>query len=252
MTLHVTKRGDDGPVVVLVHGVGMPGRMAFHPQKKLAATYRLWVVDRRGYGESPPLRRREDFEVDAEDLLEILPAGAHLVGVSYGTLGSILAAARDPQRLASLTLVECPAFSMAPGDAAATQTMTALDAMYADTAASDRDWFERYLQVLGAPGGFPDPLPTPFDTTVPMLRHHRRSWDQDLPLDAIAEAHLPVLVVSSGEHDGFEAVSDHLAAVLNARRERIGGHGHLVPLAASRFNALLDNFFTSVSQGAAS
>ena len=248
MTLSVTKRGDAGDVVVLVHGVGMPGRMAFYPQKPLAEKYQLWIVDRRGYGDSPPTKRREDFEVDARDLLDIVPAGAHLVGVSYGTLGSLIAAGADPERLASLTLVECPAFSMAPGDAAATETMTALDAMYADTTSSDRDWFDAYLKIIGAPGGFPDPLPAPFDVTVPMLRHHRRSWDQDLPLDAIASARLPVLVISSGEHEGFEAVSDHLAAVLDARRERIGGHGHLVPLAASRFNAVLDDFFTSISQ----
>ena len=250
MTLSVTKRGDAGDVVVLVHGVGMPGRMAFYAQKPLAEKYQLWIVDRRGYGDSPPIKRREDFEVDAQDLLDTVPAGAHLVGVSYGTLGSLIAAGSEPERLASLTLVECPAFSMAPGDAAATQTMTALDAMYADTTSSDRDWFDAYLPIIGAPGGFPDPLPAPFDTTVPMLRRHRRSWDQDLPLDAIASARLPVLVISSGEHEGFEAVSDHLAAVLDARRERIGGHGHLVPLAAERFNAVLDDFFSSVSQGA--
>lgn len=247
-SLHVTKRGESGPVVVLVHGVGMPGRMAFHPQKPLAARYQLWVVDRRGYGGSPPLRRREDFEVDADDLLEILPVGAHLVGVSYGTLGSLIAAAEDPERLASLTLVECPAFSMAPGDAAAVEAMNRADALRADKGLSDAAYFDRFLDIIGAPGGFTDPLPAPFDTTVPILRNHRVAWDYDMPLDRIASARVATLVITSGEHGAFEAVGDHLAAVLDARRERIGGHGHLVPLAATQFNAVLDDFFTSTEQ----
>ena len=74
--LHVTRRGD-GPVVVLVHGVGMPARMAWDLQKPLAERYELWLVDRRGYGESPPVRRREDFEIDGADLLDLVPDGAH-------------------------------------------------------------------------------------------------------------------------------------------------------------------------------
>ena len=243
--LSVTKRGATGPVVVLVHGTAMPGRLSWAPQKPLAASYQLWIVDRRGYGDSPPVKRREDFEVDAQDLLELLPAGAHLVAISYGTIGALLAAAADPARLASLTLIECPAFPMAPGDPAATETMTKLDALYSDTALDDHAWFERFVELIGAPGVFPNPLPPPFDVTASLTRRHRRSWDQDLPLDAIAAAGLPVMVVTSGEHDGFEAVADHLTAVLDARRERLGGFGHLVPLVPA-FNGVLADFIDAV------
>ena len=243
--LSVTKRGATGPVVVLVHGTAMPGRLSWAAQKPLANKYRLEVVDRRGYGDSPPVKRREDFEVDAQDLLELIPAGAHLVAISYGTTGALLAAAADPQRLASLTLIECPAFPMAPGDPSATETMTKLDALYSDTSLDDHAWFERFVQLIGAPGGFPNPLPPPFNETASITRAHRRSWDQDLPLDAIASAGVPVMVVTSGEHDGFEAVADHLTAVLDARRERLPGFGHLVPL-VPEFNDVLDDFLSSV------
>jgi pimeloyl-ACP methyl ester carboxylesterase len=244
-TLHVTRRGT-GPVVALVHGTALPGRLSWAAQKPLADKYELWIVDRRGYGDSPPLKGgREDFEVDAQDLLQLIPAGAHLVAISYGTVGALIAAAQDPQRLASLTLIECPAFPMAPGDHAATQTHARLDALHADNTLDDHTWFEKFVQLIGAPGGLPKPLPSPFDETVAITRAHRRSYDGDLPLDALAAARVPVMVMTSGEHDGFEAVADHLTAVLDARRERLGGFGHLVPL-SPQFNDVLDNFLASV------
>jgi len=249
--IHVTERGDSGPVVVLVHGTAMPGRLSWAAQKPLAERYRLWIVDRRGYGDSPPVKRREDFEVDAQDLLDAVPNGAHLVGISYGSIGALIAAATEPQRFASLTLIECPAFILAPGDTDAMDTMNRLDALHADTTLDDHTWFERFLGIIGAPRGLPKPLPSPFDRTVPVTRGHRRSWERDLPLDGIAAARLPVLVITSGEHPAFEAVADHLTAVLDARHERIGGYGHLVPL-APQFNAVLDDFFSSITpaQGA--
>ena len=228
----------------------MPARMAFGAQKPLAQRYELWLVDRRGYGESTPVRRREDFEIDGADLLDLVPDGAHLVGVSYGTLGALVMAAEDPGRLASLTLVECPAFSMAPGDADARRTMTELDEVYGNRTLSDTEFFNRFVEIIGAPGEFAEPLTSPFDQTVALLRRHRVAWDYELALDPIAAAGVPTLVVTSGEHPAFEAVADHLTAVLGARRERIGGYGHLVPLAADDFNAALDSFFSSVPQGA--
>ena len=245
--LHVTKRGESGPIVVFVHGTAMPGRLSWAAQKPLADKYQMHIVDRRGYGESPPLKRREDFEVDAQDLLEVIPAGAHLVAISYGTIGALIAAAQDPERLASLTLIECPAFPLAPGDHAATETHSRLDALHADTTLDDHTWFERFVKLIGAAGGFPNPLPPPFDETVKITRAHRRSWDSDLPLDSIAAARVPVMVLTSGEHDAFEAVADHLTAVLDARRERLGGFGHLVPL-VDGFNDVLDDFLSSVEQ----
>jgi pimeloyl-ACP methyl ester carboxylesterase len=249
-TLHVTRRGDHGPVVALVHGIGMPARMAFARQKPLADRYQLLLVDRRGYGESPPVRRREDWEVDAADLLAVLPAGTHLVGLSYGSVGAIVAAATEPQRFASLTLMECPVFSLAPGDPAARSTQARLMSLFAETALDDHAFFARFMETIGIPGELPDPLPAPYDTAVRILRRHRHAWDGELPLDAIAAAGLPTLVLTSGEQPAFDAVADHLAAVLDARREYVPGQGHLVQLVGEPLNLLLHEFFSSVHQGA--
>jgi hypothetical protein len=72
------------------------------------------LVDRRGFGASPA-DGRVDFERDAEDVAELLADGAHLVGHSYGGVVSLLAAARRPDAVRSLVLIEPPAFGVARG-----------------------------------------------------------------------------------------------------------------------------------------
>src|SRR4029450_5891838 len=71
-------------------------------------------MDRRGYGESPPAER-VDFDSQAQDVCALLGDGAHLVGHSYGGLLCLLAAARQPDAIESLTVIEPPAFAVARG-----------------------------------------------------------------------------------------------------------------------------------------
>jgi hypothetical protein len=42
--LDVTRRGESGPVAVLVHGAVMAARMSFGRQKPLTDRYQLWLV----------------------------------------------------------------------------------------------------------------------------------------------------------------------------------------------------------------
>jgi pimeloyl-ACP methyl ester carboxylesterase len=77
----------------------------------------LIFVYRRGFATSPvPPGGHQDFDVDASDLAALLDDRPHLVGHSYGTLGALLAAARRPGDVRSLTLIEPPLFYLAPDD----------------------------------------------------------------------------------------------------------------------------------------
>ena len=105
--LNVTVWGDGEPAV-LVHGSFGWGEETWREQRPLAESYRLLLVDRRGFGGSPA-HGRVDFERDAADVAELLEDGAHLVGHSYGGVVSLLAAARNPQAVRSLTVIEPPA-----------------------------------------------------------------------------------------------------------------------------------------------
>ena len=93
--------------------------LAFKKQRPFASQYRLLLVDRRGYGGSPEVKKeRGDFKDDANDILEFVEEhckeeGAHIVGHSYGAVGSMLAAAECPNIVRSLTVIEPPIFNLA-------------------------------------------------------------------------------------------------------------------------------------------
>lgn len=86
--LHVETWGEGVPVV-LVHGSLAAGAEEWECQRPLAEEgFRLLAPDRRGYGSSPAAPG-EDYQVDADNIAELLGDGAHLVGHSYGGLGAI-------------------------------------------------------------------------------------------------------------------------------------------------------------------
>ena len=92
--VHVTvwdEAGGGAPAVVLVPGTMTWGTACFEAQRPLARHYRLLVLVRRVFGESPDIDR-SDYEVDALDVVELLGDGVHLVGHSYGGVVAMLAA----------------------------------------------------------------------------------------------------------------------------------------------------------------
>src|SRR3954471_21258072 len=105
-----------GERVVCVHGSLSWGTFAFRAQRPLAGTHSLVLPDRRGYGASMA-SGRADFEVDADDVAALLGDGAHLVGHSYGAVVALLAAARRPEAVRSLTVSEPGTLALAPGAA---------------------------------------------------------------------------------------------------------------------------------------
>ena len=119
----------EGPTVVLVHGTGGGRQLTWSDQLPLSRQYRLIVPDRRGYGASPTAEQ-VDFEVDARDIADLLGPGAHLVGFSYGAVGSLLAAAMRPRAVHSLAVIEPPAFAVGKGEPPVESLISRLEPVY--------------------------------------------------------------------------------------------------------------------------
>jgi pimeloyl-ACP methyl ester carboxylesterase len=106
--LHATEIGQGEPIV-FIHGAFDPAEETFGKQKELADQYRVVLVDRRGYGESPR-------QIAWTSMLKsVVGNGAHLVGQSFGGLLCLLAPAAHPQAVWTLTVIEPTAMSVAAG-----------------------------------------------------------------------------------------------------------------------------------------
>src|SRR5438046_3860851 len=105
-------RMDSQPRLLLVHGSVVNADLTWSAQKPLAGRFEIVAPNRRGFPPGPDVER-VDFEDEAVGLEQFLDPETHLVGHSYGGVISLLAAARHPGRVRSLTAIRPPALGAA-------------------------------------------------------------------------------------------------------------------------------------------
>jgi pimeloyl-ACP methyl ester carboxylesterase len=225
-----------GTPVVLVHGSLATGPEEWDAQRPLAEEgFQLVVPDRRGYGRSPSADG-EDYRRDAEDITYLMGDGAHLVGHSYGGLGVLFAAARRPEATRSLTLLEPGTFDLGQSDPAARRFAEEVQRIW-HLELPDEEWVVAFLRAVGSdPDEFPPDFLDIALPAVPVFRRGRPPWSAGLPLDELAAAPFPKLVVSGGHSLGFEAICDDLAGRIGAERRVVGGAGHEIQFTGEPIN----------------
>ena len=238
-----------GPRVVLVHGSVIDGPLTWSQQRPLEKHWRLEVLNRRGYGRSPPPSVRSDFEEDAQDIAALLGDGAHLVGHSYGAIGALYAAALRPQAVRSLVVNEPSALGLLKGDRAADSIVAAQAALNRD--AKPRVFLEAFAKTIIAPGAAPpppppDPLPPELEQGVRTTMAARPSAEAEIPFDALRRTSFPKLVLSGGHHRVFEGICDVIQRELKAERAAIRGAGHNAQFTGAAFNERLEAFLKGV------
>jgi pimeloyl-ACP methyl ester carboxylesterase len=191
----------DGDPVLLIHGALVADTMVPLAEASALSPFRRILYHRRGYGQSPrpePVRPVTLAE-HAEDALGLLDhhdiGAAHVVGHSGGALIALVLAARQPERVMSLALLEPPTtFRRPPG----AQWLAGILPLAETYAAGD---------VPGAVHGFYDSIYQP-DWQARMERAHPGAFEQSLRDAAVAlESDLP----GADWNDGLQA--DQVAAV---------------------------------------
>ena len=126
------------------------------------------MVNRRGYGKSPPPAIRQDFEEDAQDIAALLGDGAHLVGHSSGALGALIAAAARPEAVRSLTSTSRRRSASMKGDAAADEIAARTTQLRQRDIKEPRAFLDAFRENVGGPGRppLPDPLPPALEQGV--------------------------------------------------------------------------------------
>jgi pimeloyl-ACP methyl ester carboxylesterase len=216
-------------------------------QAPLAERWTVVLVDRRGY-EPNPVAESSDLEVDGADIAEMLEPGDHLVGHSYGAMGTICAAARAPHLVRSLTVIEPPVLRLVRDDPDVEARIEFVSGVRRDID-DPREFHLAFAKMLGAPtDSVPDPLPAALERQVRLLMHETPPWVPALPLDALRTPGVPTLVVSGGWDPLQENLCDRLADALGptAQRAVVPGRGHVVQRSGAPFNDTLESFLRNL------
>lgn len=222
--LHVEDYGTGEPAL-FVHGSGSWGAETFGAQRALAGEFRVVLIDRCGYGQSPaagPIGWPTDGGVVAGLLTGL--GRAHLIGHSTGGTVALLAAAEVPHAVRSLTLIEPTVWGIAdPADSPP------------EIAAADKEVFRRgpglsaeeFLIALNELAGVTDaagmvsamtPEFTEADWTgVNAFRNEAWPGDARIDLAALAAGRFPKLV-TVGAWD--PAIHPELAEIAASRQRQ--------------------------------
>ena len=225
MSLHVFRRGQ-GPLVLLLHGIGSSGSAWEKQIDRLCDCYTCAAPDLPGYGDSPdPQKIGLDAIVD--EIVSLLRGGAaNVVGVSFGALVALGLARRYPALVRSLVLADATLGRAASTDE---EKRKWLDHRYtlADELATRA--VERAAEIAG-PGA-------PAQIVDEIARHMRRARPAgyravaDIIAATDARPWLPTIepeaLVVCGEHDGVTGL-----AVSRTLQQHLP-HAHLVTIAGA-------------------
>lgn len=220
------------PRLVLLHGSVTNASRSWGRQRPLAERYELVLLNRPGFPPGPAVER-VDWERDAEWLGGVVEPGDHVVAHSYGGVVALVAA--PSLELASLTVIEPPAFAVARGNPAVEAWLEGAAALPRH---SVRAHLEAFLTHVGASFPLPEPLPDDLRQGAEAFFRERWTIDAEVPL---APLPYPVLVATGAHEPAFEAIGDALERGLRARRVVLPGAGHAVQLAPG-FNEALEEF----------
>lgn len=118
---------DDAPVVFFAHGLLFSGWMFQHQVAHLREKYRCVTIDFRGQGDSPRAMGGYDMDTLAVDVSELLrhlqiPV-VNFVGLSMGGFVGIRLAARNPEIIHSLALMDTAATAEEPANRSKYKTL---------------------------------------------------------------------------------------------------------------------------------
>ena len=248
--VHVAEWGA-GPRALFIHG-GTPGggAAAFSQQEPLKERWHLILPDRPAHGLSPRLGD-EDFERDADLLAPLLEPGTHLIGHSYGGMVALYMAAAQPELVASLVLIEPPAFCFAPDDPVVKEMASQNRALFKNPPEDPVVMMRSVFAMLGIGVEIPDPAP---DFFVDIAKAFAADAVQirvpdEATVDAsiLASAGFPVLVLTSGMIPGFEHIADAIATQVGGTHTVVPGTDHSVQDAGQPVNEMLEAHWRSAT-----
>lgn len=246
--IHVARWGTVGSRVVMIHGgaqgTSSAGHKNFRAQEALGAEgWQLLVPDRPGHGESPDPGRPDDAVADGAWTADLLGDGAHLLGHSFGGLVALVAAARRPEAVKSLTLIEPALLKMAASDPAVRRVLLSMAATMI-LPFSPANKAKRVMRLLGIPEEFArnkddlDSLGRALKRVQLPSKAEMNDW-----LANVRDRQIPFLVITGDWSPSFMAVGRIAAAAAGGRHVVTPSEHHFPQWAGAPFNKVLTDFW---------
>jgi pimeloyl-ACP methyl ester carboxylesterase len=247
--IHIVRWGDTGPRVIMVHGSAqgssVGGALHFSRQRNLSERgWQIIVPDRPGHGQSPAPGRPDDAEADGVWVAELLGSGAHLVGHSFGACVALAAAARRPDLVRSLTLIEPGMQKMATDDSNVRRF--ALQMILARILPMPPIFrAKRITKLLKIPseirgGSTAEELKKIGQGLARLKIPSKQTLQRELEI--IKDKKIPLLVVTGGWSPVFEVTADRVASAGAGRRLVIASPHHFPQLVSDEFNLAVVQF----------
>ena len=248
LPIHVTRWGDAGPVVLLIHGgvqgdVG-GGPLSFARQKPISqAGFQLVLPDRPGFGQSPS-RGPDNMENESVWIAGMFGNGVNLIGHSWGGADALLAAARQPEKVRSLILIEPAMTQLIPADPELMKNpllhqAVAERAQWLVTAKTPADFLRSFAATVSGTGKTPQALaavmadPTKATAAGCALLEGKVATAAETRAAAavVAQAGIPVLVVTGGWSPARDMEGDIIAKLTHGRHVFVRSPSHFVQAA---------------------
>jgi pimeloyl-ACP methyl ester carboxylesterase len=267
LPIHVVEWGTAGPSVLVIHG-GVQGGLgggpdSFANQKVLAEqSWHLALPERPGFGQSPS-RGPDNQEKDAVWIADMLGDYANLIGHSWGGADLLLAAARRPDAVRSLILVEPALLQLLQDDPKFRDDprvkqgaiMPAL-LLGADTPKDFAINFARSLGAATAGARAPNAAETALEANPDRAARVGCALLQAKPApnatlrqaaETLKGAKVPVLVITGGWSPSFDAMGDMVADLTDGRHVIVPSPNHSIMSSnPTGFNDAITSFMRQV------
>jgi pimeloyl-ACP methyl ester carboxylesterase len=241
--------GGEGPSVLLLHGLCGEAAEWGATASWLRAAWHVYALDQRGHGASdrtPGRYRRDDYVADATGVVEQLAlAPVILVGQSMGGLNAYLVAARRPELVGALVVVEAQASADPDGIRSVLEWLRRLPVPFAGAEEA-----RRFMQDAGFPG----------EAWRELLQERQDGWWPRFDVDGAVESAADMancdywsewravrcrtLVVGGAASELSQAELREMArSIPDGRYERVEGAGHNLHLdRPDGWRAVLEGF----------
>lgn len=238
----------DGPLVVLIHGVGLRAEAWGAQIDALAKSYRVVAVDMPGHGQSAPLGPSAGLADFTDSIVGCIDEPAIVIGHSFGAMIALDFAIRYPDQVKAVAALN--AIFRRDGDAKAAVIARA-NGLDGKTMANPASTLQRWFGAATSPESeacetwLSAADPAGYRCAYGVFASEDGPRDQDLSMLGC-----PALFLTGrDEPNSTPAMSRKMAAlVAGGRAEILGDAAHMLPMThAHQVNTILGDFAKAVS-----